>query len=78
VQNWLQLKRDYSAAPQTSAGSDLDQRKAFLARSIGEPVVKRDEIERRRTAFRRDEGSGELQRTGCAQRVNAQKSDGIL
>jgi len=47
-----------SAAPSTRG--DIDQLETFLARSTGEPLIERYELERERTALGCDESSRKL------------------
>ena len=61
-----------------SSRSNVDQLETLLPRSVGEPIVERDDLERRRTAFGGKEGRCKLQRVGCPQRMNTKKPERVL
>ena len=57
---------------------NVDQLEAFLPRRIGETLVERDYLERRRTALGGKESRRKLQRIGRPQRMNAKKPERVL
>src|SRR5258707_1319836 len=61
-----------------SARSDVDQREAFLACRMGEPLIDRDDLQRCGPPLRGCEGGGQLQGIGRSQRMNAEKSHRAL
>ena len=61
-----------------SGRRNVDQLEAFLPSCVGETVVERDNLKRRRTAFGGKESRSKLQGVGHPERVNAKKPERVL
>ena len=65
-------------AADDSACRKIDQLEAFFSRRLGETVVERDNLQRRRTSFRCNESRGKLEGVRRSKRMNAKKPERVL
>jgi hypothetical protein len=62
----------------SSRRDNVDQLETFPPRGVGETLVERDDLKRRRTALGGKESRGKLEGVGSPQRMNATKPNRVL